>query len=190
MECVCVCACVRVCVCVCACARKRACIRWTAPELSPHRTVLFDCAGEEQLLRYYHTRLTSLLSGEDAAGYSLDTARRHYQLCLLDYGRVVMSCFCACATASGHDSFLFVGCCLDSVRSFSRCGVGSEQGTGRVKRRLPPRQRGRTAAWCTGASTLPCGLCGVWMSARQCWSATESELLAQDRDLTASPAVG
>ena len=34
-----------------------------------------------------------------AAAYPLETARRHYQLCLLDYGRVVMSCFWKGASA-------------------------------------------------------------------------------------------
>ena len=63
--------------------------------------------GEEQLLRYYHRQLSSLLSDADAAAYPFDTAKRHYQLCLLDYGRVVMSCFCASDTATTFQSALF-----------------------------------------------------------------------------------
>lgn len=51
--------------------------------------------GEEELISWYHRQLTALLSDEEASGYPIEVARRHYALCLLDYGRVVMSKFWA-----------------------------------------------------------------------------------------------
>jgi hypothetical protein len=54
-----------------------------------------ESGGEDELISWYHGRLTALLNEEDASAYSLEIARRHYALCLLDYGRVVMSAFWA-----------------------------------------------------------------------------------------------
>ena len=49
--------------------------------------------GEQELLRWYHQRLCAHLRPEDAAAYTAEVMLRHYNLCLLDYGRVVMGAF-------------------------------------------------------------------------------------------------
>ena len=49
--------------------------------------------GEETLLRSYHKELSDLLGPERAAEYPIERAERHYELCLLDYSRVVLSYF-------------------------------------------------------------------------------------------------
>ena len=49
--------------------------------------------GEQELLRWYHQRLSAHLGPEDAAAYTAEVMLRHYNLCLLDYGRVVMGAF-------------------------------------------------------------------------------------------------
>jgi aminoglycoside phosphotransferase (APT) family kinase protein len=56
--------------------------------------------GEAELVQFYHSRVTALLSEHDAAAYTKEVAQRHYNLCVLDYGRVVMSCFWAGASAN------------------------------------------------------------------------------------------
>ena len=52
-------------------------------------------SGEEALLQSYHAELSALLGPERAADYPIELAERHYELCLLDYGRVVLSYFWA-----------------------------------------------------------------------------------------------
>ena len=49
--------------------------------------------GEERLLRFYHRCLTERIGPDKALRYPFHTAMRHYRICLVDYARVVLSCF-------------------------------------------------------------------------------------------------
>ena len=54
---------------------------------------LLDDGGEAYWVGIYYARLLELLAPKAAAAYPFNIAERHYDLCLLDYGRVVISHF-------------------------------------------------------------------------------------------------
>eukprot|EP01051_Picozoa_sp_SAG22_P004579 SAG22_NODE_249_length_13894_cov_60.455455_4_plen_115_part_00 len=92
--------------------------------------------GEEELLQFYHSRLTALLSEQDARAYTLEVARRHYRMCVLDYGRVVMSCFWKGASAESFAAkrerqncsmvYRTVPCALRFVARLDECAAALE----------------------------------------------------------------
>jgi len=87
--------------------------------------------GEERLLEYYHGHLCQRLGPSSAAKYPIALARRHYQLGVLDWARMVFSVFFKGASASTFASkasnpnvgFVYrdVEASIEFVRRVDRC---------------------------------------------------------------------